>query len=369
MCRLVTDPSDVAPFAPMLLPFLNKVIDEIVDAEVKEVSIAARAILLKAMGEGKVTPTTSSTNLASEENKSTEVAHVFTRAFSLNISFDETKIKITETLTQTLGEPVGTEIRDNSVIASYVASMISTMLVYDTVASMEDLKTLEIDASSVEHVRIAVAISDLERWKDCIIPYATELQTAPSADQSLSSTAGTAFANTFSASLRVNALGGLPDAAARRDAEDGNLCDFEFSLAFGGKILLHQTRLRLGKGRRYGIMGKNGSGKTTLLTNIGSGNIEGLPAHLKTVYVQHDDASDDHGVPLIDEMMAGKDMIEAAVKKEEAVAALKNIFFTEEMLANPRNSLSGGWKMKLLIVRAMLSRANVLLLDEVRMRF
>jgi len=27
--------------------------------------------------------------------------------------------------------------------------------------------------------------------------------------------------------------------------------------------------------------------------------------------------------------------------------------------------LSGGWKMKLLIIRAMLSRADVLLLDEV----
>ena len=39
----------------------------------------------------------------------------------------------------------------------------------------------------------------------------------------------------------------------------------------GGKILLHNTNLRLGKGRRYGLMGKNGAGKTTLLTNIGSG--------------------------------------------------------------------------------------------------
>ena len=41
----------------------------------------------------------------------------------------------------------------------------------------------------------------------------------------------------------------------------------------GGKILLHNTNLRLGKGRRYGLMGKNGAGKTTLLTNIGSGQV------------------------------------------------------------------------------------------------
>ena len=34
------------------------------------------------------------------------------------------------------------------------------------------------------------------------------------------------------------------------------------------------------------------------------------------------------------------------------------------MLATPRNSLSGGWKMKLLIIRAVLLKADVLLLDE-----
>jgi len=45
------------------------------------------------------------------------------------------------------------------------------------------------------------------------------------------------------------------------------------------------------------------------------GNIEGMPATIKTVYVQHDDASDDQGVSLIDEMMAGKDMLEASVKR------------------------------------------------------
>lgn len=34
---------------------------------------------------------------------------------------------------------------------------------------------------------------------------------------------------------------------------------------------------------------QNGVGKTTLMTNIGSGNIDGLPSELRTVYVQHDD--------------------------------------------------------------------------------
>jgi elongation factor 3 len=38
MCRLVKEPADVAPFMPLLLPALDKVIDEIVDAEVRSKS-------------------------------------------------------------------------------------------------------------------------------------------------------------------------------------------------------------------------------------------------------------------------------------------------------------------------------------------
>jgi ATP-binding cassette subfamily F protein 3 len=111
-------------------------------------------------------------------------------------------------------------------------------------------------------------------------------------------------------------------------------------------------------------MGKNGAGKTTLLTHMASGHIEGLPLHVKTTYVQHDDSSDDNGMSLIEELLVSREMMAVGVTREEAVTALKQINFTDGMLQNPRNSLSGGWKMKLLIIRAMLSKANVLLLDE-----
>ena len=54
MVRLVQNPADVAPFVPMLLPALERVIDEIVDQEVCGVVKDARKVLLKAMGEGNV---------------------------------------------------------------------------------------------------------------------------------------------------------------------------------------------------------------------------------------------------------------------------------------------------------------------------
>lgn len=102
-----------------------------------------------------------------------------------------------------------------------------------------------------------------------------------------------------------------------------------------------------------------------MLTNIGTGNIEGLPPHLRTVYIQHDDASDDFGISIVDEMMSRKDVRDANVTRDDAVNALAAIGFTDIMLNSPRSALSGGWKMKLLIVRAMLCRADVILMDEV----
>lgn len=173
--------------------------------------------------------------------------------------------------------------------------------------------------------------------------------------------------------MRAVALNGEKDSSLAENSEDGDLCDIEFSLAFGGKILLHNTYLRLGRGRRYGLMGKNGAGKTTLLNNMADGHIEGLPETLRTAYVQHDNASDDFGVNMVDEMMNSPEIQELTsepegtefyITRQDAVDAFKEVGFTEEMLTSPRSSLSGGWKMKLLIIKAMLSKPDVLLLDE-----
>lgn len=53
-------------------------------------------------------------------------------------------------------------------------------------------------------------------------------------------------------------------AAAVDDDEGEDLCNCEFSLAYGGKILLNNATLWLKRGRRYGLCGPNGAGKTTL---------------------------------------------------------------------------------------------------------
>ena len=55
---------------------------------------------------------------------------------------------------------------------------------------------------------------------------------------------------------------------AIEEEEGEDLCDCTFSLAYGAKILLNNTRLRLKKGRRYGLCGPNGAGKVRLTAHM-----------------------------------------------------------------------------------------------------
>ncbi|KAI7050515.1 Elongation factor, partial [Hortaea werneckii] len=75
------------------------------------------------------------------------------------------------------------------------------------------------------------------------------------------------------------------------DEEEGeDLCNCTFNLAYGAKILLNQTHLRLKRGQRYGLLGPNGSGKTTLMRAINNEQVEGFPkqSEVKTAYIEHD---------------------------------------------------------------------------------
>lgn len=389
MCRLVQNPSDVAPFKEMLLPALDKVIDELVDAEVCDVAKAAREILLQALGEGR--------------------AQQVDRA----VSFDLTEVRqqlLTALRAVLPAELVAVASAQENSMCEYVSQLCAYLVLHEANSDPSNSSTTQTSVGVVVDTwQEKVALTLHAQWKDCVVPYikallhshawadahalpssaskssdsgsdsdgavleeksgggiaqAAEKLSGLTLEESAKQAERVALAEKIAMLFRVAALNGVPDKQIAADDDGSNLCNIEFSLAFGGKILLHNTFLKLGRGRRYGVMGKNGAGKTTLLTNIGSGNIEGMPASLKTVYVQHDDASEDNGVSLIDELMTSKDLIEASVTPQEASEKLCGIGFTIEMLEAPRSSLSGGWKMKLLIIKAMLSKADVLLLDE-----
>ena len=59
------------------------------------------------------------------------------------------------------------------------------------------------------------------------------------------------------------------ESSDEEDAFGGEqITDIRFSLAYGGKILLHQTKLRLRRGHVYALVGQNGVGKTSELIII-----------------------------------------------------------------------------------------------------
>jgi elongation factor 3 len=73
-------------------------------------------------------------------------------------------------------------------------------------------------------------------------------------------------------------------------ADEGELlCDTIFSLAYGALLLLSHTRLKLYRGRRYGILGPNGSGKSTLMRQLRDGKVENFPPQdqLRCLMVEH----------------------------------------------------------------------------------
>ena len=153
---------------------------------------------------------------------------------------------------------------------------------------------------------------------------------------------------------------------AEKISEEGeDLCDCEFSLAYGGKILLNSTRLNIKRGNHYGLIGPNGAGKSTLMRAIANEQLDGFPtsSELRTVYVEHDIDSSVSELSVYDFLMSDSD-IKSRSSAERVVEKLKANGFDDNIHSVPVGSLSGGWKMKLALTRAILLDADVLLLDE-----
>ena len=155
---------------------------------------------------------------------------------------------------------------------------------------------------------------------------------------------------------------------AEVDDDDGaeELCNTRFTLAYGSKILLHNTDLKLKRGYKYGLLGGNDSGKTSLMRSISSCQIEGFPDRsvLRSVFVEADIQGELSHLLNIDYIMADEAIQECGASREQIGAMLMKVGFTAKMVNDPVSTLSGGWRMKLALARAMLQNASILLMDE-----
>lgn len=147
------------------------------------------------------------------------------------------------------------------------------------------------------------------------------------------------------------------------------LCDLPFGLAYGNKVLLRKTKLKLLRGHKYGLLGQNDSGKTSLLQALADYKIDGFPAAdvCRTVFVATDIKTELADFSVIDYMLEDPLLKDGGHTKEDMAKVLNSVGFKEGAPANTTQkvgTLSGGWRMKLALSRAMLLKADILLLDE-----
>ena len=168
---------------------------------------------------------------------------------------------------------------------------------------------------------------------------------------------------------------GLNDDDDNEEDEEGGevLCDCDFTLAYGTKILLHNTKMKLRKGNKYGLLGQNDCGKTTLMRAIAEGSVDGFPDinEVRTVFVEADIQGELSHLNCVDYVLEYPAIKSLGATTEMVRDVLKKVGFTEGKAAgaggdcdDPISSLSGGWRMKLALARAMLQKADILLMDE-----
>jgi elongation factor 3 len=151
------------------------------------------------------------------------------------------------------------------------------------------------------------------------------------------------------------------------DAEE--LCNCQFTLAYGTKILLHNTKMKLLRGKRYGLLGPNDCGKTTLMRAIANNQVEGFPdvTQVRTVFVEADIQGEQSHLSCVDYVAIDEKIQAMNIEKDKIREVLGTVGFTPDGKAKPDHAvstLSGGWRMKLALARAMLQQADILLLDE-----
>ena len=94
---------------------------------------------------------------------------------------------------------------------------------------------------------------------------------------------------------------------------------------------------------------------------ITNGQVEGFPSpdEVRTFYVEHDIDGTEEETSVLEFILRDK-RIQA--DEPEVIETLGSVGFSTERQASSIGSLSGGWKMKLALARAMLFKADILLL-------
>lgn len=147
------------------------------------------------------------------------------------------------------------------------------------------------------------------------------------------------------------------------EADEENLCDCMFSLAYGTRVLLHQTPLKLKYNRCYGILGANGAGKSTLLRAMANKTLQGFP-DIEATYIEHHIPEEKHDMITLDYLESHPKIKAKGIGRDEIAKNLAELYVTEHMMNSPLSTLSGGNVQRVNLILAKLAADPLILMDE-----
>jgi len=165
------------------------------------------------------------------------------------------------------------------------------------------------------------------------------------------------------------------------------------SLVFHGRVLFNDTTIEINFGRRYGLLGENGCGKSTLLKAIDKREFP-FPEHID-IYLLNEGAPksnlgalewvvkqaeqelerleklaedilerDGPESPVLDEIYERTEKMDPSTFHTRASLILTGLGFNKKTITKKTKDMSGGWRMRVALARALFVRPSLLLLDE-----
>jgi len=144
----------------------------------------------------------------------------------------------------------------------------------------------------------------------------------------------------------------------------------DISKSFGDASIVRDFSTRILRGDRVGIIGPNGAGKTTLLNMLtgalapDSGTIT-LGTSLEMASLEQSRQSLANTMTLQDALTGGSgDSVTIGGRQRHVIGYMKDFLFQPEQARTQLSALSGGERGRLMLARALVRPANLLVLDE-----
>ncbi|KAI9783856.1 MAG: ABC transporter ATP-binding protein arb1 [Peltula sp. TS41687] len=165
------------------------------------------------------------------------------------------------------------------------------------------------------------------------------------------------------------------------------------SLVFHGRVLITDTTLELSYSRRYGLLGENGCGKSTLLKAIAKREYP-IPDHVDIYLLNEGAAPSDLGAlewvvkeaenemdrldklaeeilekqgpesPILEDLYERMETMDPSTFQTRASLILTGLGFNKVTINKKTKDMSGGWRMRVALAKALFVKPSLLLLDD-----